>query len=193
VHGCTDAPAVDVRAGSAVLVNDITFGNFAGYLSLPTANYTLDITDAPGTTTVARYSAPLSTLGLDGDAITVLASGFLDPTDNSSGSPFGLWVALPTAGALVPLPSVPVSVTGMSAGATASVFPNPATNTVTVRAANGTTMKKVWMTDITGRTIAAKEATNNAEFLINTLSPGMYLMNVENNDGRVETIKVVKE
>jgi hypothetical protein len=193
VHGCTDAPAVDVRAGSAVLVNDITFGNFAGYLSLPTSNYTLDITDAPGTTTVARYSAPLSTLALDGDAITVLASGFLDPSDNSSGSAFGLWVAQAAGGALIPLPSVPVSVTGMSTGSTASVFPNPASNTVTVRAKNGATMKKVWMTDITGRTIAEKEQTNDAVFLINNLSSGMYLMNVENNDGRIETMKVVKE
>jgi hypothetical protein len=110
-HGCTDAPTVDVYE-SAVLnttaVDNISYGDFAGYLNLPTADYTLQVRDAANSTIVAAYSAPLSTLGLDGAVITVLASGFLNPAVNSNGPAFGLYVALPTGGPLVPLPSVAI-------------------------------------------------------------------------------------
>ncbi|MFK8045585.1 MAG: DUF4397 domain-containing protein [Crocinitomicaceae bacterium] len=106
-HGSTDAPTVDVSTpgGSAMpLVDDASYGDFAGYLELPTNDYTLNVTDATGATVVKSYSAPLSTLGLQDAAIVVVASGFLDPSMNSNGDAFGLWVALPTGGALVELP-----------------------------------------------------------------------------------------
>lgn len=110
-HGATDAPTVDVYE-SAVLnttaVDDINYGSFAGYLELPTADYTLQVRDAANSTIVAAYSAPLGTLGLDGAAITVLASGFLDPAVNSGGPAFGLYVALAGGGPLVPLPAVAI-------------------------------------------------------------------------------------
>ncbi|MEZ5083960.1 MAG: DUF4397 domain-containing protein [Bacteroidales bacterium] len=54
--------------------------------------------------TVAAYQAPLATLGLEGVALTVIASGFLNPNNNSMGEAFGLWVALPSGGNLVELP-----------------------------------------------------------------------------------------
>ena len=110
-HGSTDAPIVDVQAqGAGTVVNDIAYGtyNSTGYLQLPSntaaGNYTLHITDAAGTSTVVSYLAPLNTLGLSGNAITVLASGFLNPTTNSNGPAFGLWVALASGGNLIPLP-----------------------------------------------------------------------------------------
>jgi Secretion system C-terminal sorting domain/Domain of unknown function (DUF4397) len=107
-HGSTDAPTVDVNETSVPvvgLVNDISYPAFAGYLELATANYTLNVTPAAGSPVVASYSAPLQTLGLAGKAITVLASGFLNPANNSNGPAFGLWVALNTGGPLVQLPA----------------------------------------------------------------------------------------
>ncbi|HRZ74327.1 MAG TPA: DUF4397 domain-containing protein, partial [Flavobacterium sp.] len=108
-HGSPDAPTVDVVETSVpagTIVNDISFPDFAGYLELPNLDFTLDVRDATGTVTVASYQAPLQTLGLDGAAITVLASGFLDPAVNSNGPAFGLWVALASGGNLIPLPLV---------------------------------------------------------------------------------------
>jgi hypothetical protein len=111
-HGSTDAPVVDVvevGAGAGTIVNNLGYSQFAGYLELPTADYSLQVRDQSGTTTVAQFAAPLATLGLNGAALTVVASGFLTPAVNNNGPAFGLWVALPAGGALIPLPSVPIS------------------------------------------------------------------------------------
>jgi hypothetical protein len=106
-HGSTDAPTVDVYeigVGAGEIVNDLMYFDFAGYLELGTMDYVLEIRDESGMNKVAAYQAPLETLGLDGAAITVVASGFLNPANNSNGPAFGLWVALASGGALVELP-----------------------------------------------------------------------------------------
>ncbi len=111
-HGSTDAPVVDVvevAAGAGTIVNDLDYGMFAGYLELPTADYSLQIRNEAGTDVVAQFGAPLSTLSLGGEALSVLASGFLDPSMNSNGPAFGLWVALASGGDLVELPSEAIS------------------------------------------------------------------------------------
>ncbi len=106
-HGSTDAPTVDVLETSVpvgIIVDDITFPEFQGYLELVPGDYEIDITNADGTVIVASYGVPLSTLNLDGAALTVLASGFLNPSVNQDGAAFGLWVSLASGGALVELP-----------------------------------------------------------------------------------------
>lgn len=111
-HGSTDAPIVDVvevAVPAGTVVNDLEYAEFAGYLELPTADYSLQIRDITGTTTVAEFAAPLAALGLQGSALAVVASGFLNPGNNNDGPAFGLWVALPTGGNLIPLPNVPIS------------------------------------------------------------------------------------
>jgi hypothetical protein len=111
-HGATDAPTVDVYetgVGAGEIINDFMYGDFAGYLELETLDYVLEIRDETGMNTVAAYEAPLSAIGLDGAAITVIASGFLNPDNNSNGPAFGLWVALPFGGPLVELPAYETS------------------------------------------------------------------------------------
>ena len=108
-HGSTDAPTVDVYetgVGAGLIIDDLSYTDFAGYLELGTLDYVLEVRDETGTVTVAAYQAPLQTLGLSGSAITVVASGFLNPANNSNGAAFGLWVALAAGGDLVELPLV---------------------------------------------------------------------------------------
>ena len=110
-HGSTDAPVVDVYESAVVnttVVDDIAYGSFDGYLELPTLDFTLQVRDANNSTIVAAYAAPLETLGLGGSALVAVASGFLDPTMNSNGPAFGIWVALPSGGDLVELPAVAI-------------------------------------------------------------------------------------
>jgi hypothetical protein len=110
-HGATDAPVVDVMEPNAQLrlVDNLAFGSFAGYLELPTADYSLQIQNEMGNVAVAQFAAPLATLALQNTPLVVVASGFLNPANNSDGPAFGLYVALPAGGALVELPSQAIS------------------------------------------------------------------------------------
>ncbi|MEZ4960209.1 MAG: DUF4397 domain-containing protein [Saprospiraceae bacterium] len=102
-HGSTDAPAVDVIArGVATIVSNAAYGDVTGYITVPAADYILDITPAGlNSEIVASFSAPLS--GLGGGAAVVFASGFLAP---AAGQPaFGLFAALPD-GTVLELPAV---------------------------------------------------------------------------------------
>jgi hypothetical protein len=125
-HGATDAPAVDVNETSVPvpgLVPNLSYGNFAGYLGLAPLDYGIGIAPAGGAN-IATFSAPLQTLNLADAALVVLASGFLDPTNNSNGPAFGLFVATPAGGPLLPLPALPSSVSEIKANEFRA-FPNP--------------------------------------------------------------------
>lgn len=184
VHGSTDAPTVDVRAGSSVLVNDIAFGqyNSAGYFSLPAANATVSITDASGATTVRRYDVPLGTLSLGGQAITVVASGFLDPSKNSNGAAFGLHVALATGGALVALPVNTTSVNNvMVKKYDFTIAPNPANDVLNIMSSTQLNNSMITITDVAGRTV--KQVRNNSSQInIGDLNSGIYFLRIENGD-----------
>ena len=131
-HGSTDAPTVDVvetGVGAGTIINDFMYGDFAGYLSLPSTDYVLEVRDETGTQTVAAYSAPLS--AFEGQALTVLASGFLNPADNNNGEAFGLYVASAAGGELIALPLV-TNLEEVSSLEEVSLFPNPAKDQVNI-------------------------------------------------------------
>ena len=105
-HGATDAPAVDVLAngGATPLIDNLAYGDFSGYASVPAAEYVLEVTPAnDNSTIVATYYADLSTLG--GGSAVVFASGFLNPATNQGGPAFGLFAAL-ADGTVLPLTAV---------------------------------------------------------------------------------------
>ena len=82
-----------------MLVENLAYGEFQGYLQVPAGDYTLDITGHGSTEAVASFSAPLSSFG--GASGVVYASGFLSPTEMDSAftlvltSPNGDVVELP--------------------------------------------------------------------------------------------------
>lgn len=106
-HGSTDSPTIDIvetGVGAGTIVNNASYKDFTNYLELVTSNYTLDVKDESGQIIVASYQAPLSNLNLKGGAGVVVASGFLNPSNNNNGEAFGLYIALPNGGDLVALP-----------------------------------------------------------------------------------------
>jgi len=108
-HGATDAPAVDaieISVPAGPLAQDIAYPQFQGYVDVPTLDFLVNVETADNSGLVTTYSAPLATLGTSDLALTVVASGFLDPAANQNGAAFGLWAALPTGGALVELPVI---------------------------------------------------------------------------------------
>lgn len=94
LHGATDAPTVDVIARDVTtLVDNAPYKAMTDYIEVPAASYVLDVT--PGddnNTVVASFSADLS--ALSGQSAVVFASGFLNPSANQNGAPFGLFAAL---------------------------------------------------------------------------------------------------
>ena len=100
MHGVTDAPAVDIYADGNLLVENLAYGEFQGYLQVPVGDYTLDITGHGSTDPVASFSAPLSSFG--GGSGVVYASGFLAPAETDSA--FALVLTTPN-GDVVTLPA----------------------------------------------------------------------------------------
>lgn len=194
-HGSTDAPTVDVvesGVGAGVIVNDISYGEFQGYLELPTADYVLQIQDATGTVGVAAYAAPLSTLSLEGEALTVLASGFLDPSQNSNGPEFGLWVALAAGGNLIPLPPAALGVEDQILD-TIRVYPNPVSEVLTI---SGITEGdySVSIIDVNGRVLSVNQVSDlETQVGTATLASGVYLLNIRTASNLTKTIRFVKQ
>ena len=99
-HGATDAPAVDVRAGETVLVDNASYGDATSYLSVAPELYNLDVTLAGDAEAVAAsFTVDLSASA--GASAVVLASGFLDPEANNDGASFALALALADGTVLV--------------------------------------------------------------------------------------------
>ncbi len=111
-HGSTDAPTVDIVVPAlnfATITDNVSYGNYnsVGYVSAPSAaNANVQVRNAAGNTVVAEFVAPLA--AIDQKGVTVFASGFLNPANNSNGPAFGLFAALPS-GAVVALVSTPIS------------------------------------------------------------------------------------
>lgn len=191
LHGSTDAPTVDVVESSAgSLVNNASYGNFAGYLELPTADYILNVQDMNNTVTVAAYQAPLATLNLTDAALVVVASGFLDPTVNSNGPAFGLWVALPSGGNLIELPSASGLSLSEKAVNSFVVYPNPTENVIMIQGDNASNAS-VTVSDIMGKVVLTQTAENRTVD-VSRLDAGKYFVTISTLNS-IETISIVKK
>lgn len=106
-HGSTDAPTVDVEVvdlGNTTILDNSSSGNYAteGYIQVGTFNYSIELNDENGNSLGLTYCAPFGMLG-GNYALTIVASGFLDPSQNSDGSPFGIFIVDHFNGGFIPL------------------------------------------------------------------------------------------
>jgi len=202
-HGSTDAPTVDVYetgVGAGEIVNDLMYMDFAGYLELGTLDYVLEVRDETGMNTVAAYAAPLDDLMLDGQAITVIASGFLNPDNNSNGEAFGLFVALASGGALVPLSNT-TGVDEIIDVSSLTVYPNPVISEINLSfSVKQDDDVRVDIMNILGSTIVFKEIVNlqkntmhRESFNVNDLPEGIYIMSINAGESVVtRKIQIIK-
>lgn len=201
-HGSTDAPTVDVAetgAGAGTVVDDIAYSEFQGYLELQTADYVLTIQDETGAVNVASFDAPLATLSLEGAALTVLASGFLDPSMNSNGAGFGLWASVGTGGSLIPLSNV-TGIAEVEAISNAALFPNPTNDNATmffdltedenINLEVVNTMGQCVFVRSFGEMLSGN---HRVEIPASEMAPGFYFVNLRTNSGVVSTkLQVVR-
>jgi hypothetical protein len=82
LHGGPDAPAVDIFAGEAELVNNLAFADLSGGVQVPPGSYTLDFfptspgSDRPAGDPAASFDTPILN---GGERYLAIASGFLSP------------------------------------------------------------------------------------------------------------------
>lgn len=193
-HGATDAPVVDVAetgVGAGTIVDNLAYGDFQGYLELGTANYQLTVQDETGGTDLFIYDAPLNSLGLQDSALIVLASGFVDPSQNSDGAGFGLYVALPGGGAFIPLPLFTSIEERVSSLAEFRVAPNPASDQLYVEfAINSLTNIQYELVNMNGQIVRAEDlgslqsGNHYIELAVGDLANGTYLLSIQDNNGR---------
>jgi hypothetical protein len=77
LHGSPNAPGVDIYAGPAKLVTDLTFGNISANIQVPPGAYTLDFTATGSTEIAASATTPALAAG---ERYLAIASGFLNGT-----------------------------------------------------------------------------------------------------------------
>jgi hypothetical protein len=192
-HGATDAPSVDVVETSVpagTLADDISYPEFQGYVDVPTSNYVLNVELADNSAVVETYQANLADLGTQDLAITVLASGFLDPSANQGGEAFGLWAAVPAGGALIPLPPVTVGTTQFDNN-NFSFYPNPARNEIKLETRSQ--VEEVRIFNMLGQQVMVKSPqTVSPRLNVESLQTGTYIMNVT-IDGASKNFKFIKE
>lgn len=193
MHGSTDAPPVDVSAGGNTIVDNLIFGTFIpNYLELPTNDYTINLTDSTGTTQIALYSAPLQSLSLQGGAIVVVASGFVDPSQNMNGPDFGLFAAATTGGALIPLQDV-TSVADLNALSNSfKIWPNPTVSTITIDSKDLKGPVQVSVYSINGQLVKDYGTINSNNLSVTDLPSGTYMLQVL-NDGKAGFQQFIKQ
>ncbi|MCH8491259.1 MAG: T9SS type A sorting domain-containing protein [Oceanicaulis sp.] len=191
-HGASDAPIafdIDKRlTGTSNVVSNLQFLHFAGYTSIFPENYELVLRTLDGSDYIA-YLLPLLDLGLKDEAITLLISGFVDPTGNNNGPGFGLWLAQSSGGNLIPLDRINgISVEEVvNLHPLVSVFPNPASHRLQLNfhePVSGAVYLE-WVNSIgavvmTNRISLSNQTTHVID--VQSLPVGFYFLRIFNND-----------
>jgi hypothetical protein len=192
IHGSPDAPTVDIVAeGVGTLLNNVSYKAQSGYFRVPATSYILDVKDSSGTAVVARFVAPLGSLS-DSSAV-VLASGFLNPAANNNGPAFGLWVALPSGGALIPLSNA-TGISNISSEIGLKYYPNPASGMLNV-SFDTKSSPDIKVMDLSGQVLKNISASgqNKVSIDIADLSEGVYILHVATTTGTAnEKFTVIK-
>ncbi len=173
------------------LVPNLSYGNFAGYLGLAPLDYVIGIAPTGGNN-IATFTAPLETLNLTDAALVVLASGFLDPTNNSNGPAFGLFVATPTGGPLLPLPALASNVNEIKANEFRA-FPNPVSDVLNLTYEESLAGSQLEVIDAIGRVVYRQQLPlldNSIRINTSDWNQGFYFGRISTQN-RAASFKVV--
>jgi Domain of unknown function (DUF4397)/Secretion system C-terminal sorting domain len=186
-HGATDAPEVDVTLPNGTpLFDNISYGEYSDYVSVPAANYIVNLTPADNNANILQsYIANITPLA--GGSATVFASGFLTPTGDQP--PFQVWVALGD-GTTFPLPVV-TSTDNVQGIDEAQISPNPVVDLLNLNLTLSEAVNlRYRVTDLAGRTLTEgdwgrmPEGATQQQIPVEGLSAGMYFLELLGENGR---------
>ncbi len=196
-HGSPDAGNVDIDETDVLdvtLFDDLGYGNFSDYQVAETDNYVLAVKEANSDNTVQKYEAPLADEGLEDEAITVFASGFVDPSGNSDGPEFGLYVATQSGG-ITKLPEKSSSGITNATQKTFDIFPNPASNKVRIQLDDLKAEDvSIELIDQKGQVLKRKQvgSGNDTNLDLSNYENGAYFLRIENEGKQIATERFIK-
>jgi hypothetical protein len=158
------------------------FGLFSGYSAMPFTDYKLDLIDEVDNSLFATYDLILSQFNLEGQAITLMTSGFRDTASNKNGPALGLWFARSTSGLMVELPMAVGINDDPHETPTCLLYPQPAQDRVHLRSEEA--IRHAYVFDAFGNLV--QEETGQArqmELCTSKLPSGMYVLHIELENG----------
>lgn len=184
-NGSTDATNITVNTLSGAWYSNIAFDNFAGYQSVAaSASTVLNLIGTSGT-----YGSFLTNFPSQGEALTLVASGFADSTKNSKGPKLHLYYARPSGGALVRLPIYTVSVSEVDNESGVNIYPNPANETLYIK--SKAPIQSISVTNTVG--VQVKNIQTQANTVdISNLPAGVYIAEVQTTNGKI-TQRFIKQ
>jgi hypothetical protein len=184
-NGSTDATNLTVNAPSGAWFSNIAFDNFAGYQSVAaSASTVLGLAGTSGS-----YGSFLTNFPSQGEALTLVASGFADSTKNSKGPKLHLYYARPSGGALVRLPIYTVSVLEVDNESGINIYPNPANETLYIK--SKAPIQSISVTNTVG--VQVKNIQTQANTVdISNLPAGVYIAEVQTTNGKI-TQRFIKQ
>lgn len=184
-NGSTDATNLTVNTSSGAWFSNISFDNFAGYQSVAASAAT--VLGLAGTS--GSYGSFLTNFPSQGEALTLVASGFADSTKNSKGPKLHLYYARPSGGALVRLPINTVSVSEVENKNGIDIYPNPANETLFIK--TKTPIQSVSIVNTVG--IQVKNIQTQVDAIdISSLPAGVYIAEVQTTNGKI-TQRFIKQ
>lgn len=188
-HAIPDGGTMDFRSIMPIvttLANNLNFGTFntPGYLEITPYDFSLNLTDESGSSIYNSFLFNALGDNLAGEAIVMLASGFLDTEINPLGSPAGFWYTTAAGGMLIECPKV-TGFEPLESNASVTVFPNPASDWLNILFEEApATITKVRILDINGR-LQCESSLSHGDFQsslpILNLSNGLYLVEISNS------------
>ncbi len=183
-HGSIDAEAIDVNGvggSSSLLVNNLAYSEFSnGYISLFSNTYTINFTAEEDGQVLSEYTIPFFPT-YNNEAITLVASGFFDPSVNSNGPAFGLWVATADGGPLTEIQPNALSVENTNK-INVEVYPNPVSDFLYVNFKNDN-QAQLSLFDLSGREVMVKALGMKNQIDLSNFSNGLYLLNLSDRYG----------
>lgn len=184
-NGSTDATNLTVNAPSGAWFSNIAFDNFAGYQSVAaSASTVLGLAGTSGS-----YGSFLTNFPSQGEALTLVASGFADSTKNSKGPKLHLYYARPSGGALVRLPIYTVSVSEVENESGINIYPNPANETLYIK--SKAPIQSISILNTVGLEVKNIQTQVNA-LDISNLPAGVYIAEVQTTNGKI-TQRFIKQ
>ena len=190
VHGATDMNGVSINETSQLgesLFSNSQYGDFEGYVSIPSANYQIELKDHTTEDVLLNYSAPLSQLG--GSAQTWVLSGFIDSSFSDSTNRLGIFVATQVGGPMYELSTS----TGFSEPVKNrfSISPNPAANWVQLHNVDDATSYAIY--DLDGKLWMNGYSRTDEILDCSTLQSGIYYLLIKQGDyQQSERLVIVK-